>query len=100
MTTDSPSVWGKCKSVLLSPITAACLGILFIKDVISYSALMSNLFFFLLFMLDTLNLEADKVTQVLASQPLCLLLLVFRIWHACTYSTYFGVIFVAWTNKS
>lgn len=51
-------------------------------------------------MLDTLNLEADKVTQVLASQPLCLLLLAFRIWHACTYSTYFGVIFVAWTNKS
>lgn len=46
MTTDSPSVWGKCKSVLLSPITAACLGILFIKDVICYSALMSNLFFF------------------------------------------------------
>lgn len=46
-----PLCLGKCKSVLLSPITAACLGILFIKDVICYSALMSNLFFsFFLFL--------------------------------------------------
>lgn len=43
LTTNSPPVWEKCKCVLLSPITAACLGILFIKDVICYSALSINL---------------------------------------------------------
>lgn len=38
-----PSVWKKCKCALLSPITPACLGIMFIKELICYNALRTNL---------------------------------------------------------